>query len=223
LKLTSYDQDAPWFTVAGVVGDTRQTALDRGLRPQVYVHQNLEAAAQMVVVLRTRNDPSGYASVSRAAVQELDANQPAGRIRTMRDVMAGAVARQRFTMFLAGTFAGLALLLSLVGLYAVVSHSVAERTHELGVRLALGARPSALLRLVLIDGLKLVGLGVAIGLAGAFALARFLETQLFGITAHDPGTFVAVSLLLFCAAIVGCLIPARRATRVNPMMALRSE
>jgi putative ABC transport system permease protein len=223
LKLTSYDQEAPWFTVAGVVGDTRQTALDSGLRPQVYVHQNLEAAAQMVVVLRTRNDPSGYASVSRAAVHELDANQPAGRIRTMRDVVAGAVARQRFTMFLAGTFAALALLLSLVGLYAVVSHSVAERTHELGVRLALGARPSTLLRLVLIDGLKLVGLGIAIGLAGAFALARFLETQLFGVTAHDPGTFVGVSLLLFCAAIVGCLIPARRATRVNPMTALRSE
>ena len=223
LKLTSFDQNAPWFTVAGVVGDTRHTALDSGLRPQVYVHHHVEPSPQMIVVLRARDDPSGYASVARAAVHELDANQPAGRIRPMRSVISDAVARQRFTMFLAGTFAGLALLLSLVGLYAVVSYSVAERTHELGVRFALGATPASLLNLVLVDGLKLVGIGLALGLAGAFLTARFLETQLFGVTAHDPGTFVAVSLLLFCAAIAGCLIPARRATRVNPMAALRSE
>ncbi|HEY7501608.1 MAG TPA: ABC transporter permease [Vicinamibacterales bacterium] len=223
LKLTNFDQDAPWFTVVGVVGDTRHTALDSGLRPQVYVHHHVEPASQMVVVLRAHDDPSGYASVARAAVHELDPNQPAGRIRPMRAVISDAVARQRFTMFLAGTFAGLALVLSLVGLYAVVSYSVAERTHELGVRFALGATPARLLSLVLVDGLKLVGLGVALGLAGALLTARFLETQLFGVTAHDPGTFMAVSVLLFCAAIAGCLIPARRATRVNPMTALRSE
>jgi len=223
LKLTSYDQDAPWFTVTGVVGDTRHTALDSALRPQVYVHQNIEPSSQMVVVLRTRDDPAGYASVARAAVHELDANQPAGRIRTMKAVVSDAVARQRFTMFLAATFAALALILSLVGLYAVVSYSVAERTHELGVRFALGATPARLLGLVLADGIKLVGVGVALGLAGAFALARFLETQLFGVTAHDPGTFTAVPLLLFCAALAGCLIPARRATRIDPMTALRTE
>ena len=223
IKLTSFDQDSPWFTIVGVVGDTRHTALDSGLRPQVYIHQSVEAASQMVVVLRTRNDPSGYASVARAAVHELDGNQPAGRIRTMRAVVSEAVARQRFTMFLAGTFAALALLLSLVGLYAVVSYSVAERTQELGVRLALGATPGRLLGLVLFDGLKLVTLGVALGLAGAFVLARFLETQLFGVRAHDPGTFVAVSILLISAAVAGCMIPARRATRINPMTALRTE
>jgi putative ABC transport system permease protein len=223
LKLTSYDQQAPWFTVVGVVGDTRHTALSSGLRPQVYVHQSVEPSGQMVVVLRTKGEPSGYASVARAAVHEIDANQPAGRIRSMRMVVSDALARQRFTMFLASTFASLALLLSLVGLYAVVSYSVAERTHELGVRLALGATPGTLLSLVLLDGLKLVGAGVVLGLAGSFALARFLETQLFGVTAHDLRTFAAVSLLLLCAAIAGCLIPARRATRVNPMMALRGE
>jgi putative ABC transport system permease protein len=223
VKLTSFDQNSPWFIIGGVVGDTRHTALDSGLRPQVYIHQSVEAAPQMVVVLRTRNDPTGYASVARAAVHELDANQPAGRIRTMRAVVYEAVARQRFTMFLAGTFAGLALLLSLVGLYAVVSYSVAERTQELGVRLALGATPVRLLGLVLFDGLKLVTLGVALGVFGAFILARFLETQLFGVKAHDPGTFVAVSVLLICAAVAGCVIPARRATRINPMTALRTE
>jgi len=223
IKLTSFAQNAPWFVIGGIVGDTRHTALDSTLRPQVYVHQSVEPTLQMVVVLRTRNDPSGYASVARAAVHELDENQPAGRIRTMRAVVSEAVARQRFTMSLAGTFAALALLLSLVGLYAVVSYSVAERTQELGVRLALGATPNRLLGLVLFDGMKLVTLGVLLGLFGAFILARFLETQLFGVRAHDPGTFVAVSILLMCAAVAGCLIPARRATRINPMTALRAE
>ena len=151
------------------------------MRPQVYVHHNVEPSAQMIVVLRTRDDPAGYASVARAAVHELDRNQPAGRIRTMRDVVSDAVARQRFTMFLAGVFAALALVLSLVGLYAVVSFSVAERTQELGVRFALGATPGSLLGLVLSDGLKLVSVGVGLGLAVAFVLARFLETQLFGV------------------------------------------
>ncbi len=223
LKLTAFDQDAPWYTVAGVVGDTRHTGLDSSLRPQVYVHQNLEPSGQMVVVLRARNDPEGYASVARAALREIDPNQPSGRIRTMESVVSEAVSRQRFTMFLAGTFAALALLLSLVGLYAVVSYSVAERTHELGVRFALGATPKTLLGLVLFDGLKLVAIGVVLGLAGAFAAARFLETQLFGVTAHDPWTFAAVPLVLMGAAVAGCLIPARRATRIDPMTALRTE
>jgi putative ABC transport system permease protein len=223
IKLTAFTQDSPWFTIAGVVGDTRHTALDGVLRPQVYLHHSLEPSQQMVVVLRTRDDPNAYAAIARAAVHELDANQPVGRIRTMTAVISDAVARQRFTMVLAGTFAAISLLLSLGGLYAVVSYSVAERTHELGLRCALGATPSSLLRLVLTQGIRLVGIGVVIGLVAAFLLSRFLETQLFGVTAHDPGTFVGVPLLLFCAAIAGCLIPARRATRVDPMAALRSE
>jgi putative ABC transport system permease protein len=223
LKMTSYDQEAPWYTVVGVVGDTRHTALDSAVRPQIYVHQNVEPSLQMVVVLRTRGDPTGYAPVARAAVHELDANQPAGRIRTMKAVVSDAVARQRFTMVLAGAFAALALVLSLVGLYGVVSYSVAERTQELGVRYALGASPRSLLGLVLSEGLTLVGVGVALGLAVAFVLARFLESQLFGVTAHDPGTFIAVPVLLFCAAVAGCLIPARRATRIDPVTALRTQ
>jgi len=141
----------------------------------------------------------------------------------MRTVVSAAVSRQRFTMFLAGTFAALALLLSVIGLYAVVSYSVAERAHELGVRFALGATPSKLLGLVLVDGMKLVGAGVVLGLVGALGVARFLETQLFGVTSHDPRTFVVVPAILFCAAAAGCLIPARRATRIDPMTALRTE
>jgi putative ABC transport system permease protein len=223
LKMTSYDQDAPWYTIAGVVGDTRHTSLDGAVRPQLYVHQRVEPSLQMTVLLRTKDDPAGYASVARAAVHELDANQPAGRIRTMTAVVSDAVARQRFTMFLAALFAALALILSLVGLYAVVSFSVAERTHELGLRVALGATPRNLLGLVLSDGLRLVAVGVALGLVTAFVLARFLESQLFGVTAHDPGTFIVVPVLLIAAAVLGCLIPARRATRIDPMTALRTQ
>ena len=223
IKLTAFEQEAPWFTIIGVVGDTRHTALDSALRPQVYVHHNIEPSQQMVVVLRARDDPEGYASIARAAVHELDANQPAGRIRTMSSVVYDAVSRQRFTMLLAGTFAALALLLSLVGLYAVVSYSVAERTHELGLRFALGASPAKLLGLVLADGMKLVGLGVGLGVLGALGTARFIQTQLFGVTAYDARTFIAVALMLFCAAIAGCLIPARRATRIDPMTALRAD
>jgi putative ABC transport system permease protein len=223
IKLTAFDQPGPWFTIIGVVGDTKHTALDSPLRPQVYVHQHADPSGQMTIVLRARDEPEGYASVARAAVHEIDPNQPTGRIRSMNAVVYDAVSRQRFTMWLAGTFAGLALVLSLVGLYAVVSYSVAERTQELGVRYALGASPAKLLGLVLLDGLKLAGIGVMLGVLGSLVASRFLQAQLFGITAHDPRTFAGVALLLVCAAIVGCLVPARRATRIDPMSALRTE
>jgi putative ABC transport system permease protein len=223
IKLTNYDQEAPWFTIAGVVGDTRHTALTSDLRPQVYVHHDLDPVGQMVVVMRTGDDPAGYAAVARAAVHEIDADQPVGRIRSMKTVVSEAVAQQRFTMCLVGMFAALALGLSLLGLYAVVSYSVAERTPELGVRLALGATPVRLLLLVLTDGISLVAVGVVLGLAGAFGLVRLIESQLFGVRAHDPQTFVVVPLLLVAAAVLGCLIPARRAMQLDPTAALRSE
>ena len=142
IKLTSYDQAGSWFTVAGVVGDTRHTGLDSSLRPQVYVEQRVDPAQQMVVVLRATGDPLGYVTVARAAVLEADRDQPVGQIRTMKAVVTESVSNRRFTMALVATFAILAFGLSLVGLYAVVSHSVAERSREMGVRLALGASPT---------------------------------------------------------------------------------
>ena len=223
IKLTSYDQAGSWFTVAGVVGDTRHTGLDSSLRPQVYVEQRVDPAQQMVVVLRATGDPLGYATVARAAVLEADRDQPVGQIRTMKAVVTESVSNRRFTMALVATFAILAFGLSLVGLYAVVSHSVAERSREMGVRLALGASPFALLRLVLSEGLVLAGMGVAIGLFGALLMTRFMSAMLFGVTPHDALTFVTVPLLLFCAAALGCLVPARRAMRVDPIVALRAE
>ena len=223
LKLTAYNQNSPWFTVVGVVGDTKHTALDSALRPQVYVHHRADPPSQMVVVMRTNGDPLGFAAVARAAVQEIDRNQPIGRLRTMKAVVDESVSSRRFTMFLAGTFAALALALSLVGLYAVVSFSVAERTREMGVRIALGASPTNLLTLVMTEGLSLAAAGVVLGLVAAFGMTRFMQTLLFGVEAHDATTFTVVPLLLFAAAAVGCVVPARRAMRVDPMVTLRAE
>lgn len=223
VKLTSYDQPAPWLTVAAVVADTRHTALDGVLRPQVYVHQQQDPSQQMFVVLRTSSEPLSLAPAARQAVFELDPNQPVARIRTMTDVVAASVSDRRFNMFLLGLFAALAVTLSLIGLYAVVSYSVAERIREMGVRLALGAQPSNLVALVLGEGLRLAAAGVVLGLVAALVVTRFLEALLFGVNARDPYTFIGVPLLLLSAALLGCLIPARRAMRVDPMIALRAE
>jgi putative ABC transport system permease protein len=205
------------------VGDTRHTGLDSSLRPQVYVEQRADPSPQMVVVLRASGDPLGYAAAARGAVLEADRDQPVGRIRTMKAVVGQSVSSRRFTVALVGTFAVLAFVLSLVGLYAVVSHSVAERTSEMGLRVALGASPAALLRLVMSEGLTLAGAGVAFGLIGAFLMTRFMAAMLFGVAPHDTLTFVVVPLLLLTAAAAGCLVPARRAMRVDPIVALRTD
>ncbi len=223
LKLASFEQTATWYTVAGVVGDTRHTGLETALRPQVYVHHVQDPSEQMAVVLRTAGDPVVLSGPVRAAVLGIDPNQPVGRVRTMEEVLDTSVASRRFHMFLVGIFAAFAVLLAVVGLYAVVSFSVAERIREMGVRLALGARPSDLLTLVLREGLRLVLVGVVFGLAAAFALTQYLEALLFGVQAHDPATFVVAPLILFSAGLLGCLAPAVRAMRVDPATALRAE
>jgi putative ABC transport system permease protein len=223
LKLTNYDREAPWYTVAGVVGDTRYTGLDRALRPQVYVHYGQDPREQMAVVLRSYGDPTLLVGSARQAVQALDPNQPVARVRTMQQIVTTSVANRRFQMTLIGVFAIAAVALAVVGLYAVVSYSVAQRIHEMGLRLALGARPANLVALVLGEGLRLVALGIALGLAAALLLTRFLETLLFGVDARDTITFLLAPTILLVAALLGCLAPARRAMRVDPAVALRAE
>jgi putative ABC transport system permease protein len=222
IKLTHADHDAPWHTIVGVVGDTYHAGLDATLRPQVYVHQQHDPMAQMVVVLRTAGEPAAYAPLVRSAVSAIDRNQPVSRIRPMAAIVEGSVARQRFTMALVGTFAALALLLALVGLYAVMAHAVAERTAELGVRLAIGATPGAILQMVLSESLRIAALGTAAGLAAGLVVARSLEALLFGVRAWDPLTFVLVPILLLLAAALGSAVPAWRAMRVDPMVVIRS-
>jgi putative ABC transport system permease protein len=223
VKLASYWQDAPWYTIGGIVGDTRNASLDTPLRPQVYVHHASDAKEQMAIVLRASGDPALLTAPARSIVQAIDPNQPVARVRTMDDIMKAAIASRRFHMFLVGIFAGLAVTLAVVGLYAVVSFSVAERIHEMGLRLALGARPANLLTLVLRDGLKLVAAGAGVGIAAALLLTRFLETLLFGVNARDLSTFVIAPALLFAAGVLGCIAPARRAMRTDPATALRGE
>jgi predicted permease len=223
VKLTRFDQAGPWYTVVGVVGDTHHTALDSSVRPQVYVDHHEDSSQQMFVVLRGSTDPLGFAGAARGAVTELDRDHPVGRIQTMQAIVAESVANRRFAMSLVATFAILAFVLAQVGLYAVVSQSVSEPTREMGLRLAHGASPASLLRLVLREGLSLAVLGIVVGFASAFVMTRFIEALLFGVAAHDVATFGLVALLLVAASAAGCLIPARRAMRVDPLVTLRSE
>ena len=224
LKLAAYDDPkAPWYTVVGVVGDTRHTGLDSAPRPQVYVHQRHDPYEQMTLVVRTTGEPLSIAPAARAAVSLIDPNQPVSRVMPMDDVVASSVAGRRFQMLIVAVFAALAAALSLVGLYAVVSFSVAERLHEMAVRAALGARPSMLLTLVLAEGLRLAAAGVGIGLVAAWLLTRYLDTLLYGVPSRDSATFLVVPLLLLIAALVGCIVPARRAMGVDPTTALRTE
>ncbi len=223
VKLASYWQEASWYTIAGVVGDTRHASLDTSPRPQVYVHHASDAKEQMAIVLRVSGNPALLTAPARSVVHAIDPNQPVARVRTMDEIMTTAIATRRFHMFLVGIFAALAVTLSVVGLYAVISFSVAERIHEMGLRLALGAQPANLLTLVLREGLTLVATGAAVGIGVALVLTRFLETLLFGVHARDLPTFVMAPSLLFAAGILGCLAPARRAMRTDPAIALRSE
>ena len=213
-----------WIQVIGVVKDVRQFELNADPKPQMYLtyrqHGFFDARD---LVVKTDVDPSSMAGTVRKAVWEIDKDQPVSNIRTMEDILADSIARQRFSMLLLAIFASVALVLAAVGIYGVMSYSVAQRTHEIGIRMALGAQTGAVLKLAVGYGLKLVVAGIAIGLIAAFALTRVMATLLFGVTATDPTTFTLISLLLVAVAAIASYIPARRATRVNPIIALRYE
>lgn len=181
------------------------------------------AASAVAVVLRTEGDPTAIMAPVRRAVAQLDPREVVYGVATMDDVLAGSLAARRLSMILLSAFAALALLLSCIGIYGVISHLVGQRRHEIGVRMALGAQAGDVMRLVLGQGLRMTQLGVVIGLAGAAGLTRLMANQLFGVTAHDPLTFAAVALLLAAVALFACYIPARRAVRVDPLIALRCE
>jgi len=178
---------------------------------------------QLSVVLRTAGDPLLQASALRSALAEIDPNQPLVRVRTMEDNMAATVAQPRFRTWLIGIFAALALLLAAVGIYGVMSYSVTQRTSEIGIRVALGAQPSDVFRIVVGEGLRLALLGVAVGLVAALVLTRVLQSFLYGISTSDPLTFTGVAVLLTLVGVAASFFPARRATRVDPIVALRYE
>jgi putative ABC transport system permease protein len=210
-------------TIAGVVADARQTELQRAPQPTIYL-DNIQAPMYFAhLVVRSRNDPNRMARSVQAAIHRVDADQAISGIETMREVFSDSVSRPRFQLVLLLIFAGIALLLAIIGVYGVVSYAVAQRTQEIGIRMALGARTADVSRLVLREGLLLAGIGVVLGLAGAVVFSRLLRSLLFEVTPTDPVTFACVAGLLLAVAIAATWLPARRAAKVDPMVALRYE
>jgi predicted permease len=216
---------APWRTVIGVAGNVHHRALDAAESQQFYVPERQWRFADNIVavVVRTRGDPARLARSARLAVQSVDPTQPISALATMDEVIASSTAQRRLALILFGAFAGLALVLAIAGIYGVLAGAVTERTREIGVRNALGATPAAILRMVLLQGARLAGLGLALGLAGALSLGRLLQSLLYGVDAADPVTLAGVVLLLSVVALAACLVPALRAVGIDPMTALRAD
>ncbi|MEY2496678.1 MAG: hypothetical protein QOD12_234 [Verrucomicrobiota bacterium] len=207
--------------IVGVVGDTKTGSLTGEAGMQIYVPHAQDAHWNfMGLVIRTAGDPAAFAPTLRREVQALDKDQPIYNVRTMDDVVMNSLGTRRVSMQLFAVFAGAALLLAAFGIYGVLAYSVTQRTHEIGIRMALGAQRSDVLALVIRQGMTLSVIGVVVGLAGAFALTRLIANLLFGVAATDPLTFVAIPLLLLFVALVACYLPARRAARLNPTIAL---
>jgi putative ABC transport system permease protein len=209
--------------IIGVVGDVHQMGLDAAPEPTVYWPHPELVMSGMTILVRTSNGPLTMVSAVHSKVQELDPELPMAAVATMDQLLADSLSRSRFTMLLLGIFAAVALLLAAVGIYGLIAYSVTQRTQELGIRIALGAQRRDVLRLVLTQGARLTLLGVSIGVLAALALSRLLATLLFGVSATDPLTFAGVACLLAFVALLACFIPARRATRVDPIIALRYE
>jgi putative ABC transport system permease protein len=209
--------------VVGVIGDVKYAGLDQQTKPEMYAPFAQRPWPFMRIVVRTKSDPLIFADSIRTEVQAVDKDQPVDKITTMSSVVAASIATRRFYMQLLGSFAALAFILAAVGIYGVVSYSVAQRTREIGIRMALGAKQTDVLRLVLVEGFWLTMLGVAFGLAGAFAATRLLTDLLFEVKPTDPMTFIALSTLLAVVALLASYIPARRAMKVDPWVALRYE
>jgi putative ABC transport system permease protein len=210
--------------IVGVVADVRRNGLDENVEPEMYVSHVQNPERRMNLVIRTDvRDASQLTPAARAEVKAFDPDQIIWRTQTLEQLLGTSVAPRRFNMMLLGIFACVALVLAAVGLYGVMSYSVTWRTHEIGIRMALGAKRADVLRLVVRQGMILALIGLGIGLIGALSLSRVMRSMLHGVSPTDPLTFTGVSIVLLGVALLACLIPARRATRVDPIVALRNE
>jgi putative ABC transport system permease protein len=222
----------PWHSIVGVVADVRHVGLDREAEAQLYRPYaappsdptlTVQTMETTILMLRCKSSPLSLAAVLRRQIAEIDSDLPVFDTATMDQWLANALAAPRFNTTVLGIFAGCALLLAMVGIYGVISYFAALRTHEIGIRMALGAVPASILRLLLREASVIVLAGVMVGVAGALAVSRYMAKLLFEIRPTDPATFVAVSLLLGAVAAVASYVPARRAMKVDPTVALRYE
>jgi putative ABC transport system permease protein len=209
--------------IVGVVADIRQASLSNDPAPAIYLPYTQEIMPWQTLVIRTKNDPMSLAAPIRRAVAALDPEQPVGHIATLDELLEASAAQPRFRTFLLGSFAGIALLLSAIGIYGLMAYTISRRTREIGVRMAVGARPLDILKLVFGQSMAMTMVGIAFGLLGAYSVTRVIKSLLFGVTTTDPFTFAAVTLLLSSVALLATYVPARRAMRVDPMVALRHE
>jgi putative ABC transport system permease protein len=217
--------DSPSLEIVGVARHVEHYNLDgrNSVQPQFYTSFNQNPAWRAHVLVRTAVEPLSLAAAVRAQVAALNKDQAVFNVRTMEQIVAQSVAARRFSMLLLTVFAIVALALASLGIYGLMSYTVAQRTREIGVRMALGATRRDVLKLVVRQGMKLAFIGVALGLVASLALTRTMKNLLFNVSATDPATFAAIALLLIAVALLACFVPARRATKVDPLVALRCE
>ena len=212
-----------WLEIVGVTADVKQFGIDEANKPSFYQPYRQKDVGFMSLVMRTTVEPATLIPVLRSRIQEVDKFTAIARVRTLNELISDSVAQPRFYTLLLAIFAGIALMLAAIGIYGVMAYTVSRRTHEIGIRIALGAETTRILRLVVGHGVALIAGGVVIGLAGAVALTRLMTGLLFGVTATDPAVYAIISLTLIAVALAACLFPARKATRIDPMVALRTE
>jgi predicted permease len=223
VRLNSRDPNAPWATVVGIVKDVKEWGLDQPARPIAYYSVTQRNPLGTYLVVRTRQGSGALLSSLQAELRAVDGNLPLYDVAPMEAVVDGSVSQRRFSMLLLGLFAGVAVVLASLGIYGVIAYTVTQRTRELGIRMALGARQADVLGLMVGQGMRMTLLGVGIGLVLALGLGRLLSALLYGVKAHDPLTFSGVAVLLAGVALVASWLPARRATKVDPALTLRSE
>jgi putative ABC transport system permease protein len=223
LQNSNANREPTWFEIIGVTANVRSTELREEAPPEFYFTTEQSPLDQMTLVIRSTQEPGSLAPSLRQAVAEINKSVPLSDIQTMDHIVSESVTQPRFNVFLLGLFSGIALLLSAAGIYGVTAYTVTQRTQELGIRLALGAQVRDILKMILGQGMIVIGIGLVIGLAAAVALTRLMRSLLFGIGETDPVTFGAITLVLLLVALAACYLPARRAAKVDPLIALRYE